>query len=103
MSERGVVFITVRCGAATGQSCSGLLRLRQGSSLSGSLLGQASFLVRGGRSQKIAVLLSATAQRRVRANGRLASTSYATRAVAAGTVPSARSTQINGAILAPAG
>jgi hypothetical protein len=39
----------------------------------------------------------------VRANGRLASTSYATRAVAAGTVPSARSTQINGAILAPAG
>jgi len=59
--------------------------------------------VRGGRSQKIAVLLGSTAQRRVRSSGRLASTSYATRAVAAGTVPSARSTQINGAILAPAG
>ena len=102
MSERGVVFITVRCGAATGQSCSGLLRLRQGSSLQGSLLGQASFLVRGGHSQKVAVLLGSAAQRRVRAGGSLASNAYATRAVAAGTVPSARSTQINGAILTPA-
>ncbi len=101
MSARGVVFITVRCGAAVAQSCSGLLRLRQGSSLSGSLLGQASFLVRGGRSQKIAVLLGSAAQSRVRARARLASTAYATRAVAAGTIPSARSTQINGAILAP--
>ncbi len=101
MSSRGVVTITVRCGAASGQSCSGLLRLRQGSSLQGALLGQASFLVRGGRSAKVVVLLGASAQQRVRSRGRLASNAYATRAVAANTVPSARSTQINGTILAP--
>ncbi len=101
MSARGVVTITVRCGAASGQSCSGLLRLRQGSTLQGALLGQASFLVRGGRSTKVAVLLGASAQQRVRSRGRLASNAYATRAVAAGTVPSARSTQIDGTILAP--
>ncbi|HEY5144241.1 MAG TPA: NosD domain-containing protein [Solirubrobacteraceae bacterium] len=99
MSTAGVVFLSVRCGAAVGQSCAGLLRIRSGSSLKGSLLGQASFLVRGGRSQKVAVLLGTAAQKQVRAKGRIASNAYATRAVAAGTAKPASDTQITGPIL----
>ena len=99
MSSRGVVFLSVRCGAAADESCAGLLRIRSGSSLQGSLLGQASFLVRGGHSKQIAVLLGSSAQRQVRSRGSIATNAYATRATAAATVPPASQTQISGPVV----